>query len=309
MVFGILNEVMKPVKSTYFYMLYVVVSWASTAAVTKFIYGENLVTRTFIAWILFYICIFAATSIFVTILFQRKVSMIRRYSITDYAKFLIMGFLGVFLYTFCLFEAINYLSAHEAFILNYLWPILVVVFSAIFFKEAFTAKKLLGILFSFGGVLLLFTKGNIQTITLDNLTGTIYALIGAIAYALYSVIGKYQKYDKYVSTMFNYLFAAFFTVPFLFTSFHLPSFSILEWSALLWLGVFANGFAFVFWFQALQYGDTSHVTNLVYFTPFLSLIYSYFILREEVMMTSFVGLFLIIFGIFIQLFKPQLSVH
>ena len=255
--------------------------------------------------LLFYICIFAAFSIFVTILFQHKGMMIIRYSVTDFGNFLIMGFLGVFLYTFCLFEAINYLSAHEAFILNYLWPILVVAFSAIFFKETFTTKKLTGIIFSFGGVLVLFSKGNIQTITLNNLTGTVYALIGAIVYALYSVIGKHQEYDKYVSTMFNYLFAAFFTLPFLGSSFYLPSFSILQWSALLWLGVFANGFAFVFWFQALKYGDTSHVTNLVYFTPFLSLVYSYFILGEEILITSVVGLFLIVFGIVIQLLKSR----
>lgn len=288
-----------------FYIIYTVVAWASTAAVTKYIFGENTVNPQQIVLILFYICIFAAFSIFMTILFQHKVTMIIHYSITDFANFLIMGFLGVFLYTFCLFEAINYLSAHEAFILNYLWPILVVVFSAIFFKETFTAKKLLGIVFSFGGVLVLFTKGNIQTITLDNLMGTIYALIGAIAYALYSVIGKYQEYDKYVSTMFNYLFAAFFTLPFISSSFYLPPFSILQWSALLWLGVYANGFAFVFWFQALRYGDTSYVTNLVYFTPFLSLVYSYFILGEEILITSLVGLCFIVFGIFIQLFKTQ----
>ncbi len=287
-------------KPSSIYILLVIVFWASTAAVGKLLLRELSNMQ-----LLFYICIFAAFSIFVTILFQHKVAMITRYSITDYANFLIMGFLGVFLYTFCLFEAINYLSAHEAFILNYLWPILVVVFSAIFFKEVFTAKKLLGIIFSFGGVLVLFTKGDIQTITLDNLTGTVYAFIGAIAYALYSVIGKHQEYDKYVSTMFNYLFAALFTLPFLHSSFHLPSFSILQWSALLWLGIFANGFAFVFWFQALRFGDTSQITNLVYFTPFLSLVYSYFILGEEILMTSFVGLILIIFGIFIQLVKTK----
>ena len=285
-------------KSSSLYILLVIVFWASTAAVGKLLLQELSNMQ-----LLFYICIFASLSIFVTILYQHKVMMISNYSLSDFVNFLIMGFLGVFLYTFCLFEAINYLSAHEAFILNYLWPILVVVFSAIFFKETLTTRNLLGIIFSFGGVLVLFTKGNIQTITLNNLTGTVYALIGAIAYALYSVIGKHQTHDKYVSTMFNYLFAAFFTLPFLYSPLHLPSLTILQWSALLWLGIFANGFAFVFWFQALRHGDTSHVTNLIYFTPFLSLVYSYFILGEEILMTSLAGLFLIVFGIFIQLFK------
>jgi drug/metabolite transporter (DMT)-like permease len=280
------------------YILLVIVFWASTAAVGKLLLQELSNMQ-----LLFYICIFAAFSMFLVIVLQHKLTMLTRYSFKDFVNFFVMGFLGVFLYTFCLFEAINYLSAHEAFILNYLWPILVVVFSAIIFKETFTTRKLLGILFSFGGVLVLFTKGNVQTITLNNLTGTIYALIGAIAYALYSVLGKHQEYDKYASTMFNYLFAAFFTLPFLVFNFPLPSLTILHWGALLWLGIFANGFAFVFWFQALRHGDTSHVTNMVYFTPFLSLVFSYFILGEEILITSYVGLFLIVFGILIQLFK------
>jgi drug/metabolite transporter (DMT)-like permease len=276
----------------------VIVFWASTAAVGKLLL-QNLSNMQ----LLFYICVFAALSIFVTVLFQHKVAMITRYSLSDLANFMVMGFLGVFLYTFCLFEAINRLSAHEAFILNYLWPILVLVFSVIFFKETLTMKKILGIIFSFSGVLVLFTKGNIQTVNLNDLIGTGYAIAGAIAYALYSVIGKHQEYDKYVSTMFNYLFAAFFTLPFLLSSFTLPSLSILQWSALLWLGIFANGFAFVFWFQALRHGDTSQVTNLIYFTPFISLVYSYFILGEEILITAFAGLLLIVFGIVIQLLK------
>ncbi len=302
MIHKIFSVVMNPRKSTFFYMLFVVVAWASTGAVTKYITGYQA-THQELMTVLFYICVFASLSIFVTVFFQHKIQIITSYSFSDYANFILMGFLGVFLYTFCLFEAINYLSAHEAFILNYLWPVLVVMFSVIFFKETLTAEKLLGVIFSFGGVIVLFTKGNVQTINLDNLIGTIYALVGAIAYALYSVIGKHQEYDKYVSTMFNYLFAAFFTLPFLFPSFNPPSLSILQWSALLWLGIFANGFAFVFWFQALHHGDTSQVTNLVYFTPFLSLVYSYFILGEEIFITSYIGVFLIVLGILIQLLR------
>ena len=80
-----------------------------------------------------------------------------------------------------------------------------------------------------------------------------------------------------------------------------PSLSLSQLVALSWLGIFANGLAFVFWFKALRYGDTAKMSNIVYTTPFLSLIYSYFLIGEDILFTSLIGLLFIVLGIVIQL--------
>jgi len=100
--------------------------------------------------------------------------------------------------------------------------------------------------------------------------------------------------------MFYYFFATLFSLSFNpFSS--IPNFSLSNLIALSWLGIFANGLAFVFWFQALRYGETAKMSNVVYATPFLSLIYSYFLIGEEILFTSLIGLLFIVLGIIIQL--------
>ena len=76
--------------------------------------------------------------------------------------------------------------------------------------------------------------------------------------------------------------------------------------ASVYIGLFEMGITFFFWLKALQLADTTDkVSNLVYFAPFLSLIFVHFILHEPVYYTTPAGLLLIIAGIFIQNRKPR----
>jgi len=51
---------------------------------------------------------------------------------------------------------------------------------------------------------------------------------------------------------------------------------------------------------ALKHGDTAKISNLIFMTPFLSLIYIHFLLGEKVLLLSIVGLVFIVAGILIQ---------
>jgi drug/metabolite transporter (DMT)-like permease len=127
-----------------------------------------------------------------------------------------------------------------------------------------------------------------------------FAIGCSFSYGLFSVLGKKKDYDRYVSMMFYYLFSSIFSaIPVLIYS-GLPRISTIQLTGVVWLGVFANGIAFVFWFLALKYGDTAKMSNIVFLTPFLSLVYIYFLLGEEILVTSLLGLIFIVLGIFIQ---------
>ena len=63
-----------------------------------------------------------------------------------------------------------------------------------------------------------------------------------------------------------------------------------------------NAVAFIFWFKALEYGETAQMTNMVFLTPFISLIYIYFLVGEQILPSSIVGLIFIVLGIVIQTF-------
>jgi drug/metabolite transporter (DMT)-like permease len=71
--------------------------------------------------------------------------------------------------------------------------------------------------------------------------------------------------------------------------------------AALYVGMFEMGIAFVLWSYAMKKAEnTSKVSNLIFISPFLSLVFIYFILGEIILASTYVGLALIVAGLWIQ---------
>jgi drug/metabolite transporter (DMT)-like permease len=278
----------------YIYVSLASIFWASTAAVSKLLLAhlDNL-------QVLFFSTLFASLSLLIISMVQGKFEVFKTYSFKDYAIFTMMGFIGVFLYRFFLQAAFMLMPVQEAFIVNYTWPIMVVIFAWIILKEKMNLKKVIGLLLSFIGVVVVTTKGNFSVLNFS-IGGVLFALAGAVVYGFYSVLGKLQTYEKFTSTTFFYIFSFIFSAISLFLFSSIPSLSPEQLGGLLWLGIFPNGLAFVFWLLALKYGDTAKISNLIFMTPFLSLIYIYFLLGEKILLSSIIGLTIIVLGILIQ---------
>jgi len=146
--------------------------------------------------VLFFTNLFAFLSLFVIVLFQKKKAIIQAYTKKDYLTFAWMGLLAVYLYTFFFYGVLQLLPAQEALIINYLWPIMVMVFAVLILKEQITSRKILGIICSFLGVAIVITKGNFFALQFGNALGILSAIAGAVVFSLFSVLGKKQNYDK-----------------------------------------------------------------------------------------------------------------
>lgn len=286
----------------YFYVSIVILLWASFPAVIKI-----LLTNLDNFQVLFFLTLIATISLFLITLFQKKIKMISKYKPKDYLNFAYMGLIGVFLYHLFFFGSLMFLSTQEALIVNYLWPIMLVVFSSSLLKEEFTAKKIISTALSFLGVYVVISKGNFSSLTFLNPLGILLAFLGAVCYGLFSALGKKYDYDKTLSMFFYYLFSLFFItlVTPLFSAFTYPT--LKELIGLLWLGVAASGIGFVLWFLALKHGETSTISNIIYLTPFVALVYIYFLLGEKILFSSIIGLLIIISSVFLQLLNPNAS--
>lgn len=276
------------------------VLWGSTAAVVKLL-GINLNSLQ----ILFYSSAIATLSLFVIALSQHKLHLIKAYTKTTYIRFAYMAFLGVFLYYVLLYTALQLVPGQEAFVVNYTWPIWVVVFASIILKEKFTNKKAMAILFGFIGVAVVITKGNILGLEVTAMRGNALALIAAVSYGLFSVLSKKNDDDKVLATMFYYAFSFIYVLIFITLFSSLPMPTAKEWIGLIWLGVFTSGVAYVFWQLALKYGDTSKMSNVIFITPFISLIYLMVLTGEKILLSSIIGASLIVTGVLIQNYAPK----
>ncbi|MFN2354003.1 MAG: EamA family transporter, partial [Desulfopila sp.] len=78
----------------------------------------------------------------------------------------------------------------------------------------------------------------------------------------------------------------------------LPPAAILP---LIYIGLFEMGITFVLWLTALQMSSSAaRIGNLVYISPFLSLLFLHMVVGEDIHVTTFIGLVLIVSSIIYQ---------
>lgn len=272
--------------------------WASIPVATKKILVEldNLQT-------LFYSTVLSTLVLGLLLILQKKVRQLKKYKKGQYGMMFFLGFLGNYTYYVLLYGAFAKTTASEGFILAYTWPIMVLLLSFIILKDKMTLQKLLGVLLSFFGIVIITTKGNIFAFNLTSLEGAVLALSGAFVFALFSVLGKKYNYDQTIAVFIYFLSALIFITPtvFAFSAFQVPSFRVWLW--IIYNGVFVNGISYIFWFKALEGGETHIVSNLLYLTPFISLIYISLFLDETILISAIVGLVIIVIGILSQYIK------
>ena len=287
---------------SYIFVIAAALLWGSTPAVGKLLFA-NLDSLQ----VLFFNSLFAFLGLFIFLLFQRKISVIRTYVAKDYFTLTWMGFLGAFLYTLFFFIALWFLSAQEAFIINYLWPVMAVIFAAVILKEKINLRKAVGLLSSFIGVAIVVTQGNFLALHFNSVAGVLFAIAGAVVLGLFWVLDKKQNYDKIISITFYYFVSSVLALATVLVFSEIPAMTTRQILGLIWLGTFTSGFAFVFWTLALKYGDTAKMSNMIFLTPFVSLVYIHFLVGEKILISSIIGLIIIVSGIVIQSTKNSLS--
>lgn len=283
-------------KSAYLYLSMVILLWSISPAVATVALEELSNFQ-----LLFYVNLIAVIMLFTLNAILGKLPLFQKYTKENFLRMFGMGFLGLFLYYIFLYGSFELAPTGEANIINYLWPVFVVIFSILILKEKFNCTTILAILLSFLGAMLVFSKGEMSAPDGANAVGYLLAFAAAIVYGLFSVLGKKLYFDKFTSMLAYYVSSFILIVPtmLLISGFAIPQ-SPSTLLALLFLGGLSSSVGFVFWFKALALGDTHKIANLAYITPFLALVFVYFINGEATPLISILGLILILAGILLQ---------
>jgi len=240
-------------------------------------------------------------ALFVIVLAQGKLAAIAHSSAKDLACSAALGFLNPFLYYVILFKAYSVLPAQEAQPLNWTWPIMLVLLSIAILKQPIRWASVLAVAISFSGVLVISTRGDVLAFRFTNPPGALLALGSSIVWALFWIYNVKDYRDEIVKLFLNFVFGSIFTLAAVLFFGELrvpPSAGLL---GVLWIGLFEMGITFVSWLKALQLSrTTAQVSNLVYAAPFLSLFLIHFIVGEEILPSTVLGLVLIVAGVIVQ---------
>jgi drug/metabolite transporter (DMT)-like permease len=217
------------------------------------------------------------------------------------AKSLILGFLNPFLYYIVLFTAYSLLKAQEALVLNYLWPIVLTIFSSILLKKPLTPVKLIALFLSFSGAFITITQGNIKNLSFKNPLGVTLALLSTVIWALYWLLNMTDKRETETKLFYNFLFGNLYLLIFTLILRPVKISSPIALLGGIYVGLFEMGITFLLWLKALStIKDTARVSNLIYFAPFLSLLFISLVLKEKIYTSTIIGLVLIISGVLLQ---------
>ncbi|MCR4955865.1 MAG: DMT family transporter [Lachnospiraceae bacterium] len=283
-------------KRAYFLAGVAVLLWGTVSTSSKLLTNQYSAT-----YALTFAFLSATVFFFFYNLFKGKLKLLKQLSLKAIATIVGVGSLGVLFYNLFLLFGTNLLPAQKAFVINDLWPALIIIFSCMILREKMTFGKIAAIAFSFLGIIVVVSNGDLSNLSGGSYLGALYCVIAAICYGLYCTLNKLFAYDKDLSMLLGYgtgtIVALICTIAT--GDFQIPSaMGLLKMS---YNGLFCNAIPYLCWALALDMGDTAIIANLAYLTPFISLVVTHVILGEEITIFSFLGLILIVFGIIIQI--------
>lgn len=283
-------------RQAYTYALLSVLCWSTVGSAFKI----TLRYATFLE-LLVYSSFVALCVLFATVIIQKKWKLIRMTTRGDLLHSALLGLLNPFLYYFVLFRAYDLLPAQEAATLNYSWPLALVLLSMPMLKQRITLPSILAILISFTGIVIISTHGDITGFRLSSPIGVVLALGSAILWALFWIFNVKDQREPVIKLFLNFCFGFVYILVIVLIA---GKIRVVPWQGLagsVYVGFLEMGITFVLWMKALTLSSTTaKVTNLIYLSPFMSLIFIHFFVGETIFFSSFVGLVFIVGGITLQ---------
>lgn len=282
-------------KRTYLFAGITIFLWSTVATTCKILLTE--LNNMQLLWMN---SLIAAVFLFLVNLISGNFKKFKQYTVKDYCIMALIGLPGTLLYYLFYYAGTDLLPASQAFIVNYLWPIMSVVFACIVLKERLTVRKVIAIFMSFIGVIIVMGR-SVSALDSSIILGALCCILGAVSYGVFTAFNQKMNYNKSLSLMTSYFVTFLITTIIILFNGGIFMARGDQMLGFLWNGILAVAVANVLWVRALESGKTAKISNLAYITPFISLIWTFLFLHEPITINSLLGLVVIVAGIFIQL--------
>lgn len=299
-----MTNALKSQKQATLYGLATVLCWSTVATAFKLSLNylspiQLILIASVVSWV------FLLTILIV----QGRIVELFTLSKKEYGWSAIFGFMNPALYYLLLFSAYDALPAQEAQALNYSWAIVMTLLAVPLLAQRLSRYDVLAAGLCYFGVLMIATRGDVLGLNFANLKGVLLALASTVVWSLYWILNQKDQRDPIVGLCLNFSFALPIIIVASYLSGHLGALLNAPWQALVggfYVGVFEMGLAFVLWLKAMKLAkNTARIANLIFISPFLSLLFISLFLDEVVLSSTLIGLCLIISGLALQQISPK----
>ncbi|MCF7886208.1 MAG: DMT family transporter [Candidatus Marinimicrobia bacterium] len=286
----------KTQKLAYLYTALAILFWSTVASAFKLSLRKISPFQ-----LVFYASLTSSIVLFIILVVQGKFKHILKIKKKHLLASGSLGLINPFIYYLILFYAYDRLPAQIAQPLNCTWAVLIVILSVPLLNQKLRIKNLAAILVSFAGVVVVTSRGNLAEFVNADILGVTLALSSAILWALYWILNVKDQREQAPKLFLNYTFGTLYLFFLSFTSYFDLKISFNNLVGPLYVGFFEMGLTSFVWLKALQLSEsTAKISNYIYLFPFISLIFIHYIVGETILLTSFIGLLIIVAGIFLQ---------
>ncbi len=289
---------MKKQKKAYFLALVAILFWSTMSSAFK-------ISLRFISFdlLIFWSAIIGLLALTLILAFNKEISFKQQFTKRNILRSAVMGFFNPFLYYLVLLKAYSLLEAQVAGILNYTWPIVLVLLSVPFLKQKIPFYSFLALFISFVGIIIIGTDGNPYAMQITEPFGIFLALLSAFFWAIYWILNlKDEKRKSEEKIFLNLLFGLVYITVYLLVKgvdIEIPNWQTIVGA--IYIGMFELSISFVIWLNALKLSsNTAKVSNLVYLSPFVALFWIRLTVGEEIHFSTVIGLVFIVSGILVQ---------
>ncbi len=215
-------------------------------------------------------------------------------------KVFLVGVGGIFGYHFLYFTAFAHAPAVETNLLNYLWPLLIVVLTPLILPGThLRTHHILGAGLGLAGAALIASGGKFH-IDMQYLPGYAAAIGAAVTWAVYSLLTKRLPPFPTDSIGAFCLISGLLSLGIYFIQGgslqQISTVQPVEWLFLILVGLGPMGASFFLWDAALKRADPRAIGSLAYLTPLLSTVNLIIFAGQRLTLVSFLAMCLIIAG-------------
>lgn len=215
----------------------------------------------------------------------------------------ITAVLGITIFNTLIYFAGKTTSAVNLSLIAISIPLFIVALSRIAFKEKISNAKIIGILTIILGVLILITKGSLQSLLqIQFAIGDLLMLIACLFFASYTILVrlKPKELPSKVFLFSIFVLGVLFLFPFYLLE-HLYYKKVVFDSttifAMTYVGIFASLVSYYLWNEAITLIGMQKTALIYYLIPVFSGILAYFFLNQAIVLTQIISMGIIITGL------------
>jgi len=219
----------------------------------------------------------------------------------------LIGLIGNFIPFFLISWSEQFIQSNTAGLLLSVAPIFTLCLSYFFIKEdKFHLRTFISIFIGLLGVIFIFgfdTLIHISSNQSGNFFPKLAIIIAALGYVVSAILAYKVKHINTITlTTFVTISAALISLPFMIVT-ELNTFSSFNFNSLLsllYLGLFPTAIAFVLRFYLISKAGPIFLSYVAYLIPVFAIFWGYIFLKETISKETFVGIILILLGVFLS---------